>query len=190
MKISSKIAVVLSAASFLTAVVPAQAAVTYTFTGDYTSARNSSGDPIQTDIATWTVTLADFITSATDITPASCLTNNASFTCSATQRAEPFPNGFGPGVLGDYLGLNLDEVGGGSGTGFYFFQTGALGAVGTYGTIDPSGGFGNAGKATLVVSGFATAVPEPATWGMMLLGFGLVGSAMRRRTATRVSALA
>ena len=27
------------------------------------------------------------------------------------------------------------------------------------------------------------AVPEPATWGMMILGFGLVGSAMRRRSA-------
>ena len=34
------------------------------------------------------------------------------------------------------------------------------------------------------------AVPEPATWGMMLLGFGLVGNAMRRRVATRVSAMA
>lgn len=31
------------------------------------------------------------------------------------------------------------------------------------------------------------AVPEPATWGMMLLGFAAVGSAMRRRTKTRVS---
>ena len=25
------------------------------------------------------------------------------------------------------------------------------------------------------------AVPEPATWGMMILGFGLIGAAMRRR---------
>jgi hypothetical protein len=24
-------------------------------------------------------------------------------------------------------------------------------------------------------------VPEPATWAMMILGFGMVGSAMRRR---------
>lgn len=32
------------------------------------------------------------------------------------------------------------------------------------------------------------AVPEPTTWTMMLFGFGLVGSTMRRRTATRVSA--
>jgi PEP-CTERM motif len=29
------------------------------------------------------------------------------------------------------------------------------------------------------------AVPEPGTWGMMILGFGVVGSALRRRGATR-----
>lgn len=27
-----------------------------------------------------------------------------------------------------------------------------------------------------------SAVPEPATWGLMLVGFGLMGAAMRRRT--------
>lgn len=31
-------------------------------------------------------------------------------------------------------------------------------------------------------------VPEPATWGMMIAGFGLVGTAMRRRRETRVTA--
>ena len=40
------------------------------------------------------------------------------------------------------------------------------------------------------VSVSVAAVPEPATWGMMLLGFGLVGSTMRRRNATRAVALA
>lgn len=30
-----------------------------------------------------------------------------------------------------------------------------------------------------------SAVPEPATWAMMLLGIGLIGGAMRRRTTTR-----
>lgn len=38
----------------------------------------------------------------------------------------------------------------------------------------------------------ATAVPEPGTWGMMLLGFGVIGYAMRRRgkVTTRVNYLA
>jgi hypothetical protein len=31
---------------------------------------------------------------------------------------------------------------------------------------------------------FATNVPEPATWGMMILGFGGIGAAIRRRRAT------
>lgn len=33
-----------------------------------------------------------------------------------------------------------------------------------------------------------SAVPEASTWAMMIVGFGLVGSAMRRRTTARVSA--
>ncbi len=33
------------------------------------------------------------------------------------------------------------------------------------------------------VSAVAGAVPEPATWAMMIAGFGLVGAAMRRRAA-------
>jgi hypothetical protein len=34
----------------------------------------------------------------------------------------------------------------------------------------------------------ATAVPEPETWAMMVLGFGLVGAAVRRRAATTATA--
>ena len=37
---------------------------------------------------------------------------------------------------------------------------------------------------TLLTGFIAGPVPEPATWGLMLLGFGTVGAAMRRRTAT------
>lgn len=32
-----------------------------------------------------------------------------------------------------------------------------------------------------------SAVPEPATWAMMILGFGFVGASMRRRQSVRVS---
>lgn len=41
---------------------------------------------------------------------------------------------------------------------------------------------------TANVSVPVNAVPESATWGMMLFGFGMIGSTMRQRRATRVSA--
>ncbi|MBB3348859.1 hypothetical protein FHY02_003341 [Sphingomonas sp. BK069] len=31
-----------------------------------------------------------------------------------------------------------------------------------------------------LAAGVSQAVPEPATWGMMILGFGAIGAAMRR----------
>ncbi len=37
------------------------------------------------------------------------------------------------------------------------------------------------GASTLSISQLAGAVPEPATWAMMILGFGVVGGALRRR---------
>ena len=66
----------------------------------------------------------------------------------------------------------------------------ALG-VGTYtvnlaGTANPDAAFQGTVKFNL-----AGGVPEPATWGLMLLGFGLMGSSMRRRRArTAVAHLA
>jgi len=36
----------------------------------------------------------------------------------------------------------------------------------------------------IVLNDVAAAVPEPATWAMMLGGFGIIGGAMRRRRAT------
>ena len=43
--------------------------------------------------------------------------------------------------------------------------------------------FENSGGA-ITVPGVAPAVPEPATWAMMMLGFGFMGAAMRRTRAT------
>ena len=39
------------------------------------------------------------------------------------------------------------------------------------------------GTGTLTITQLVSAVPEPATWGTMLLGFGAVGYSMRRRSA-------
>ena len=35
------------------------------------------------------------------------------------------------------------------------------------------------------IDNLSTGVPEPATWALLVLGFGFVGSVMRRRTAAR-----
>ncbi len=46
------------------------------------------------------------------------------------------------------------------------------------------------GRSTLVISEVAQAIPEPATWAMMLIGFAFVGAtarAARRRTKLTVS---
>jgi hypothetical protein len=42
-------------------------------------------------------------------------------------------------------------------------------------------GFGSVGYGPLLDNVVVTQVPEPATWAMLIAGFGLVGSAMRRR---------
>ena len=44
------------------------------------------------------------------------------------------------------------------------------------------------GSSTLTISAVAAAVPEPATWAMMIFGFGAVGSMIRyRRRSTTVT---
>ncbi len=42
-------------------------------------------------------------------------------------------------------------------------------------------------QATITTNAIQSAVPEPATWAMMLLGFGVIGSALRRRRTTKPS---
>lgn len=59
-------------------------------------------------------------------------------------------------------------------------------ATGTSTTLTFTGGSGTAFGAALDNVSVA-AVPEPATWAMMILGFGFAGFAMRRRQAVRVS---
>jgi hypothetical protein len=54
----------------------------------------------------------------------------------------------------------------------------------TFVTINSGGG--PAGL-DVAVSGTASAVPEPATWAMMLLGFGMIGMAVRSRRRQSVS---
>ena len=68
---------------------------------------------------------------------------------------------------------------GGGTTFFFFFADGSFEALGTHNSIEINQG-------TLTISGPAS-VPEPATWVMMLLGFGAVGFAMRHRKQTELT---
>ena len=61
-----------------------------------------------------------------------------------------------------------------NGTVTYRVTSGPLLTGATFGTAGNSFEFDN----------LASAVPEPAAWGMMILGFGLVGGVLRRRAAT------
>ena len=67
----------------------------------------------------------------------------------------------------------------------YQFAAGSFNAVGTYNSTNP----GNGQMGRLIVSqSAAPSVPEPATWGMMLFGFGLIGGVLRQRgTALRIA---
>ena len=94
------------------------------------------------------------------------------------------------------LDVNVLGTVSGSGFGFLTFDTVNTFNDGIYSVLDISNGAATNG--TLSTAGaislfggnlVAAAAPEPATWGMMILGFGVVGTAMRRRQklATRVS---
>ena len=69
-----------------------------------------------------------------------------------------------------------------SGTLYNIFHDSALGEINS---VDSPGG--NLVNASRFDSFSVTAVPEPAVWGMMILGFAAVGGAMRRRTTVRTS---
>ena len=79
---------------------------------------------------------------------------------------------FGLTVIGAHFGNVAGPAGNVS--VFWLFDFGTEGA--DFITLDNTGGFSNA---VLYTTG-TPAVPEPATWAMMLLGFGAAGTAIRR----------
>ena len=94
---------------------------------------------------------------------------------------------------GESFGSALDQSLGWSNATFYFVAT-STSAVVEFQSVDTSGDPLNADVKNVSKGGneitniSLTAVPEPATWAMMLAGFAMVGAALRRRsTAVRVS---
>lgn len=99
-------------------------------------------------------------------------------------------------VLNYPLGLNFDHelIGQNVGNGYHFGDNSPYGgAFLLFGNLlspfSPFVAMAPSGEKLRIVSmqyGDVTSVPEPASWTMMIGGFGLVGAAMRRRQA-RVS---
>jgi hypothetical protein len=90
---------------------------------------------------------------------------------------------FGQTIIGAHFG-NIDGPAGNV-TGFWLFDFGTTGASSV--VLNNPNGFSNA---AIFTTGTAPAVPEPATWAMMLFGFGIAGYAMRRRRTTALAQIA
>ena len=80
-------------------------------------------------------------------------------------------------------GYNIDFIAVKGGNSFALYRT--TGSSGTWSTSALVNGGGNTpGLSHLVFFGtLAAAVPEPSTWALMILGFGVAGASMRQRKA-------
>jgi hypothetical protein len=97
------------------------------------------------------------------------------------------------GYTAQLFGLTLTQLGNGFALDYSYGASWAA-TTGTYGFNLPTGFFEATGPLTnqrfLFDSNgnLVTGVPEPATWAMMLLGFGLVGFALRRERIMKAGA--
>jgi hypothetical protein len=183
----------------------AQAQVSYALTGTFGADTDGDGTNETYD---WLFSFStpSYVASLTEVTPTACSITGSFYACAATQTIDPMAATFGPPIDDAFVGFNVANIGGGGGgTSFYFFQGGAFAANGVYTTTgqpNPSGplyddngaySVGNAGLATLTVTGIPTSgsvVPEPASWAMMIAGVAGIGGALRRRRPPRKNAIA
>jgi hypothetical protein len=168
----SGIKAAVAAMGLLCAFAPASAAITtWTFGGDC-----DFGDCSATSSATLTLTdytKGDALTAANFVSLVYASDAPLSFTIDAANLS------YISGRLGGFSffpGAYSVEISGTDGTGASrFLGTNAMDGI-SWNASNVDGGFR---------FGWTTAsVPEPASWAMMLGGFGLVGGAMRRRRVT------
>lgn len=85
---------------------------------------------------------------------------------------------------GSVLGTVTGSVSGGLNFGFVTLQLANLAGARSI-SLQGANGLPNYDDITATVAAVQPAVPEPATWVMMLAGFGLVGAGLRRRAVVR-----
>ena len=115
-----------------------------------------------------------FVGGTTDFTTAFSIRGCTSFACTA--------------FVGPALSFMKTTPIGPTGPGSFSFVANLTGLTGQFFLYSVTAANGpNPGLSELSFEGTAVpAVPEPATWALMILGFGVVGSALRRRRRTQV----
>ncbi len=87
-------------------------------------------------------------------------------------------------VDGNPFNAVASGLGGGTPTDLFFYSSNNWGGDGLTitGTVRLAGNNGSSGNGILLNSGnFTPDVPEPASWAMLTIGFGLTGAGLRRR---------
>ena len=156
-----------TALAFATA---SQAAVSYEF-------RWFSDDSYETEWASFTYVAPDFITGGEVVEPADLANCSASFVYAscASQTLDGDSEAYGEEGY-DVVVFRYDQpVASRLRPSVHFFADGALTKAGVYDQI--ASDYISRLTVTVVPGG----VPEPATWALMLSGFGLAGAVLRRR---------
>ncbi len=154
------------AAAALALQAPAGAAVTYQL-----SVLNSNYG----FDATFTYVSPNFVADGTEVEGPSmaCASHSLSTTCrSLFFTLNTFDPGRGPPLVGDVLQYDVGLRGSGVGSLFVY-------APGTFHTPGIYNSSRDGATSTLTITDSAAAVPDPAIWLTMLLGFGALGMAMR-----------
>ena len=149
----------------------AQASVTYDFTA--LTAYPVNGETVT---GSFSVTLPDFITSATqvpvaDLSSCSVVDSGGPASCLAEDFLYDVAAGY------ETIGFHFSSAANPGTETYYYFNAGSLEAPGTY----ASQLLGDAQEGTLTVTQSTSAIPEPAALPLMAAGLGLLVAALRRK---------
>ena len=161
------------------AIFPAQAAVRYDFRALSSFPAGPNDDQIT---GGFSYTAPSFITTTVNVAAANL--SNCSVTGSVSGAIPCGATSFqtSPGAIFDLVAFGVAFPASPLSSVNYLFAPGAFAAAGTYQTIQ----FGANQAGTLTVTNLGvSAVPEPASWAMLIAGFGLVGGALRSRNGRR-----